>query len=95
MRMRLGIVLGLVCSMGFAGGTFAQEQTGTPVAVDLTNKSPQIAALTGRFHILDTRSAPVEIAPPGTVEDDSEISDNRTATDVPRRLRSSYRSGAF
>jgi len=86
MRKWFGI-FALICAAGFTSGTFAQEQINTQSAVDLTNKSPQVAVLTDRYHVLDTRvSAPVEIAPPGTVDDDSDVSDDRTATDMPRNL---------
>jgi hypothetical protein len=86
MRMRFGIFV-LVCAAGLTNGALAQEQTNTQPAVDLTNRSPQVAVLTDQFHMLDVRaSSPTEIAPPGTINDDSEMSDDRIATDMPRSL---------
>ncbi len=86
MRMRFGI-FALIFTVGFTTGALAQEQTNTQPAVDLTNRSPQVAVLTDQFHVLNSRaSAPVEIAPPGTIDDDSDVTDDRTATDMPRSL---------
>jgi len=92
MHKRLVILAGFVCTLGFSNVSIAQQQPDDAVASGTVSQTPQVAALTNQFHVLDAQVVnPVEFAPPGTIEDNSADLDDRTATDAPRRLQSAIR----